>query len=414
MRHVLARALVIGCILALASSAEAQWTRVLYRTNAELTDFWFIDDQKGFFPADSNAVYLTNDAGDNWEMLIVRDCDTCIYTFRKIQFFGPLVGYLWGRERFGQTYVSFKTTDGGASWQRTERYIPPVSYLSETFGYTKGVTKDLGILTYSVKTTTDLGQTWNDVIRGGMTSTEDIFGGSLDVAFSSAASGIATLETYEGASIRKTHYRIDSVEAVPASIPYSVFVPLHDGSWMAADSNGIYRSTDIGVTWETIVDTNTRVYALFAVSSQLIFARQYPHLGISRSSDGGRSWLLDTAGLGNAAPIAMSAGSRTSQNGNVYLTASGGLYRSSWQTSSVKGSQTEPINVTVSFDKRTLDIAITSDARHTVEVYDLLGRSLLKASGAGRVSLDISSLPGGAYVVRAKNEATQHVTKFVK
>ena len=110
----------------------------------------------------------------------------------------------------------------------------------------------------------------------------------------------------------------------------------------------------------------------------------------------------------------MSAGSRTSHNGNVYLTASGGLYRSSWQTLSVKEVPAEPIKVAVSFDKRTLDIAITSDARHTVEVHDLLGRSLLKGSGAGSISLDITSLPDGAYVVSVRNEATQHITKFIK
>ena len=183
---------------------------------------------------------LTGSASAQWTVEYQREKTD---TYYEIVFPSASVGYIVG----GAGSI-LKTTDGGSTWVDQVPTGPDalfdVFFKSETEGWAVG---DNGVITY----TTDGGANWIAHTQSKVLTTSDI----------------------------NTVYFVGSL------------------GWMGSDDNNLYRTTDNGVTWDTVGTFTDDVTGVsFADASNGYISLD--GAGIAYSTDGGATWITAAVNLG--------------------------------------------------------------------------------------------------------------------
>lgn len=93
------------------------------------------------------------------------------------------------------------------------------------------------------------------------------------------------------------------------------------------DAEGLLKSVDRGETWTVLHPFGTRSLAISQLNPQVIYAAGVGAVPVSKSTDGGRTWIGASAGLGSVDVIAIAVDRESPET--VYLsTADRGVFRS--------------------------------------------------------------------------------------
>jgi ELWxxDGT repeat protein len=284
--------------------------------NPRVQDVWFIDDKKGFLATYDN-VYSSSDGGQTWVTVSGVNGAT------KIKFYDALTGYLYGGN--GMLY---KTSDGGKTWKS---FIPGMSpsqvvgvaqtsgkmfiankdyYYSDQSARSLAVSSDEGatwsalnyypdsdmyqirftdaqkgivIGEYGLFRTTDNGLTWNHI-------TMDI-GSVADLYFINEntmifLSGGDLYKSSDGGATTK------KVLATPKSDPYLPAGKLYgfsDDVLFSVSWYAVYRSVDLGETWELVSSNPGHHQRMHFISSTIGYLTDLFGT-VEKSLDGGKTW----------------------------------------------------------------------------------------------------------------------------
>ena len=239
-----------------------------------------------------------------------------------IDFPSNLVGYIGGEDS-----IFLKTIDGGETWTEIELVGVTMFGGGTTVQHIQFFTEDMGYIATGpygkVYKTTDGGTSWTEVVTSG------------DLCFISGMYFFEEDSAMIGGSGCFSPERMDSYGPSgynESPIPftddwYGLIVDIDfegDLGIALSDSNGIFRTTDHGVTWDTvhvgitpgvpltsveIVDLNTVYIGYSSVGSGD---------GILKSSDGGVTWSSDVSSATFAYPSYLDV--YEAGNGNVYTT----------------------------------------------------------------------------------------------
>lgn len=202
------------------------------------------------------------------------------------------------------------------------------------------------------------------------------------------------------------------VNALPARYVYAVA-----GSWtnaailFAATSDGVFRSTDAGVTWSQRTYESARAVAVDRGNDQLVLVG-VPGAGLYRSTDQGATFVLSNAGVDSSdvraiAPAPASGtfyvalyGNATGGWGGVFRTTDGGATWSSWNGT---GSGALPSRFVTS-------LAVTAAGSVIAGVYDpASGGIAYRLDGTGNWKAAIARNTSGVLALHADRNASSTV-----
>ncbi len=287
--------------------------------NPRVQDLWFTNDKNGFMALEYK-LYKTSTGGNNW----IEVPNVYVSDVTRIKFFNENLGFLYG------SGILSKTTNGGSTWDQILPNIP----LGQTVGIAQSSDKffianknyyysyetarsfavssdegatwstlnyfadaniyridfsldDTGIVIgeYGIFKTEDNGMTWNQKTSD-LTSVADmhfidkntvilVSGGNIYKSTDGGATTRNVLTTEQG----EHYFPAGRLYSFPGNILFTV-------SWYA-----IYRSDDLGETWE-MVSTNPGYYTqgMYFISSSIGY-RVELFGSVEKSIDGGKTWV---------------------------------------------------------------------------------------------------------------------------
>ncbi len=368
----------------------------------------------GFVGTQSNLWKTTNGGGTWTRVGGGTDSNTAPeYFVSGICFMDTLTGWF---TMTGGTDVCYRTSDGGNSWMQL--MVPDSNYGAISVYYRSGTNRlFLGMADAGMEVSTDLGNTWNLVTTGLVTTGISFFNDSIGIAAASPinwtngwSNGI--IQTIDGGL---TWSVVDTVASGnPLTIPGTPIC-------FEADPGMVYirRSDDYGKTW--------RVLKYFGDSSDCTgiirgdTTRLYIQMNNSMyvSTDQGITWFNDggPGSDGNAGFLAdeFYSGNGVTIAGRIYgdfVLTDGGLWEEDWPQAGVAESGAANTSNALSIFPNPATNSITIEsANGPVSILDPLGRSyttpqppppIESRAGpwkGGGVSIDISTLPLGVYFV---------------
>ena len=222
---------------------------------------------------DYDGVFRSIDNGESWQSAgLGNQCD------HSLAVSGQAI--IAGSYEMGL----FRTTDDGATWSRANHGImcADVSDLAENGNFIFAGTPYLGSYV-----TPDQGSTWNET------------GSNIPALFEIKAMASMNNNLYAGtpSGIYITSDNGASWNLCPGSVQLNVGSMTTDGTNLYAGANGLYRSTDQGLSWDSLNFPNVPVISL-KVQGNLILAGTMENF-LFVSQDGGTSWtqLDDSNGL---------------------------------------------------------------------------------------------------------------------
>lgn len=225
-------------------------------------------NDSGTYIGTIRGIYKTTDNGTNWIQTNNGLKDTviqCIYSASKDLIFAATSGGL------------YFSTNQGDNWSRCSNGIPN-SYMLSVFADSNGIVF-AGNYSRGIYKSTDYGVTWtasrNGLVNSRVTST----------AFTSKGTLVCT--TDYGLSTSTDRGDSWSTPLVSGGLS-SVTLNAHD-SIFTVSSNGLYLSSDEGVSWKIVGPSNVGVSSLCITKRGTIIANTAS--GLQRSSDGGVDWL---------------------------------------------------------------------------------------------------------------------------
>jgi photosystem II stability/assembly factor-like uncharacterized protein len=258
----------------LQSLSQGNWEAQESRTDANLIDVHFVDEQNGWVVG--GAVLRTTDGGQTWEE--VEE----LGDGQAVDFVDPLHGWILSRPNI------FRTTDGGDTWTTFEAPGLPIADIAFTDSQTGYTVAQIG-WEGRVHHTNDGGQTWEELKRRG-----GRVGGFTSISFRDANSGTAVGSFGNRNPDRPMYVTIneDWSSTVGNSNSNQPLGVSHAGDdWVAVGTNGsIVRSGDS-------VSSGTE-FDLWGVS----FANDKTGftVGVSgtilNSIDGGQTWQSQDSG----------------------------------------------------------------------------------------------------------------------
>lgn len=179
------------------------------------------------------------------------------------------------------------------------------------------------------------------------------------------------------------------------------------GNAFVGTSYGVYRSTDNGVNWQNIGLTDAQVFGLITDRRGHLFAAT-PGAGVFRTSDMGQSWELIIDGLTNLYATSLVIDT----NGFLYVGTNDGVFRSTEPTTAIEvrpGEHPTTIELLQNFPNpfnpnTTIRYALAEKSYVALTVFNTLGQLMATLvegeteAGYHEVQFDAAHLASGVYL----------------
>ena len=309
--------------LSAAAFGQNQWTRQSPRPAArDLTGVAWATPTHGFASGESRTLIETFDGGATWQSANVGASTSD--PFYNVYCRDGANCFVIGNSGSGGP-DHWRTTDGGASWQRLTNFPVGgswyhIDFVSASVGFMGG--------NGAVARTTDGGATWP--LMSGYPDCPVMYGMDFRDAQVGLAGGNRVSTTDGGPGIFKTtDAGVTWVRKFPQSANDVIW--LNNTTAIATVGTSIYRSIDEGETWSQISNQiSTGLGDMTVLPNGTI-------VGVSdagdawRSTDGGLNWTRTLVGLGalpaswNVSFFDNQIGALVGQGGFIFKTTDGGL-----------------------------------------------------------------------------------------
>ncbi len=431
-----------------------------YTTNAG--ESWIEPQNKGLIGISygagwtgANSIYMVGESGGIFESSDMGESWTCrqysVYcNFSKVQFIDSL--HVWS---IGSLEITH-STDGGLNWfpvyTSTANYITNLSFVSDSIGF---VADEVGV----IYKTTDGGSNWETFQIDEENTT---FGAFL---FFSKDTGIVASTA---GRIYRTTDGCKTWKCVNTNISLhrlnSFFALDRNHVWAAGGFGRVLFSEDTGATW-SILPTQTTDYYQAIQFVDPMHGWAVGEIGlVARTCDGGYSWTTDTipgmpslfhvdfvnkdtgwvAGLQGSIFVSTNSGHTWHQqatptsrnivslNMNQDLTGMAyGSYHTILRytpdsvlappdtiTTSVGSSEASDFSVFTANGCNELIVSSPAGTLSNLRILGMLGNEVMRTemselNYSNRLSIDISLLPSGLYLLRARRDGEEVSMKFI-
>ncbi|MCD4723691.1 MAG: T9SS type A sorting domain-containing protein [Bacteroidales bacterium] len=318
----------------------------------------YMDGQSCYLLNDSSQMMKTHDGGLNWELLDIISPDSYYSDF---QFVNENTGYCCG---YKGEFI--KTINGGLSWEDmsfgSTFHLSKVFFADDLHGW---------LINYDAKEilrTSNGGETW-------------------------ASSQLGSTMIYQ---------------------PVSIFFHDVNAGYVTTDDGLLYKSIDGGASWELLYGfpsgNQSKIYFVSETEGWYMWASRVYH-----THDGGITWS-DGERLGS---YARSIFFLSEDQG--WIGGSSGMIVTYDGIVGISESISEDQNILIfpNPTQRVLFVQVLdgSNADITISVYNMEGKIVLQSIENGDtnpVSLDVSQLPAGTYLLQTTSTENQQILKFVK
>ena len=324
-----------------------------------------------FWEFDKGILFRSTDYGDQWDF-----CNNGLENTLVL----PIIENAQGNLLAGSLTGVFQSADGGRSWMAVGHPENVVYALSMDSSGQIFAGTDAGVF-YSI----DHGNNWlyrglaNSMVRSLVISADQyIFAGTeTDGMFRSSDSGLS----WEHIQAGLTTYSIYSLVIAP------------NGYVFAATDSGVFRSIDQGHHWLPVNSgfTHLNINDLAVNASGVVFASTFSDNGVFQTSNNGEEWSQINDGLTNPFVWTLT----TSPDGFLFAGTHGnGVFRSTESTlhvrettqggaTSFKLSQNypNPFNSTT-----TISYQLSVDSHLDLHIYNLLGQKVRKLVSGGQTA----------------------------
>lgn len=391
-------------VLLFCCTANAQWQQV----NTGLTS----NNVSSVIAAGTNllagtdaGLFISTDNGDTWTIV----SNTTLAT-ADVKALASSGGNIFAATFGGGIFLS---TDNGLTWTAKNTGF---TYLYACAVATMGSTIYASMSFDGTYTSTDNGTTWTkstSSVLNGLTVNSIITSGPNMIVASGGCNGGTTngvfLSTDGGVTWTAT--------SVTGSAPALAVI---GSTVFAATQNGVFKSADNGSTWTTTANTSgiiDNAMSLLAAGNTLLVGCPY---SMYSSTNNGTSWTDISTGAGgaNLSVTSFTANSTYVFAGNIYHSV--GVWRRSLSelglTTGVAGLSHDN-NISIypnpSSDKVTLELPDYKNT--TVELFDLSGRMIQHIVLENeRTILNTESLAPGSYIVKFSGPNGNSVKRMVK
>lgn len=403
--------IIMAVLMAMAITANAQWTQQTSGTTKNLWGISFINQNLGFVCGDTGTILKTTDGGVTW---LPKNSGTT-YQLSGLQFVDANIGYCSSFSDAGGILI--KTSDGGTTWNDISLNVSGAHsgggwFVSADTGFMA-----LGNSSYAnskILRTVNGGVSWDTVYNGGS-------GWISFLHFPHRNNGYATVS---GSNVLKTTDGGDSwtlLNNIGGNLWMSgvYFLDQDTGFVGGGDFNtgggSIFKTNDGGSTWQTL---NTLFYTSVMVftTSQTCYAiggdSTMNVKNIIKTTDAGVNWASDLTAAYNLNNIAFpttNIGYAVGDGGKILKMGSGGV--------GVKENEMEKqlsIYPNPASDIITLNINNGNKKELILNIYNVIGdliRSELLKQNPQKIN--IGDLNNGVYLIEIKSKEGSEKQKLI-
>ena len=428
----------------------ANWVEINNGLDLKSANSIHLSDNNKLYASTNAGIFSSTNNGDNWMNINTNFIHSTINTLlsgsdSKI-FAGTFFGGLYRSDDNGTNWVA--VNNGLSIYGFTDGHINDILENSADYLFTSA-----GYWESEVYRSTDGGENWQQSL--GYTQTGSSYIGSLAVNSDG--------DVYAGAYAKLMHSEDNGVNWTAINLPFTykvaaVAINPYNHIFVAAYTQGIYRSMDNGASWSLIGFQNNWLKVLEINSNGIIFAGTED--GLFRSSDNGNNWTqittfqvrdvtFDKNGfvyvssdkvyrstnngdnwteISTGLPDAYIHSLAVDEDGYIFAgTLNNGVYRSLESTTSVgddnlkspnsfalEQNYPNPFNPSTSIQYR-----VSSISQVILKVYDVLGNEVAtlvneeKPVGSYEVKFDASGLSSGIYFYKLQAGSLVETRKMI-
>lgn len=314
MHHTLPflRSVALLVMLALTSSAQAQWRDLAPISNGAFEKIDFVDENTAFalvsLHRNQLAIFRTNDGGSTWDSIGIDLFGSKTYYLQNLDFVDANIGYVTFRlAQPSLTFKVMKTTNGGESWQDIGPENMPVGGGLSGIQFVNAQTGWLGVGNGLYRTQNG-GDSWHKDSLSGFHSIDDVslFNEQKGVAIAwdgtffykgilyITENGGNSWDTVVFEGNQTTLYRVQYLDA-------NTIFALTQNNWK--EGQRIFKSYDHGKTWDTlqikfVLDSADEIKDMYFNTSQIGHIITF-NGNIYRTTDGGKKWIHQYSGEAN-------------------------------------------------------------------------------------------------------------------
>ncbi|HZW39236.1 MAG TPA: T9SS type A sorting domain-containing protein, partial [Ignavibacteriaceae bacterium] len=336
----------------------------------------FVNDSVGYIAQNHKLAAKTTNGGENWFSIIhpvISSDSHCEDVF----FLDENIGFIVGNDDLYNDFI-YKTTDGGLTFTEKTNLHNRTLY-SVHFKENKGVIVGKGIVgSLKGSFTTDLGETWNSSTFSGtsvVSTLNKVRFISNDTVLAIGESGLIFKSIDGGKNFNYVQTPFNGVgfQGISFKNKDSIYISGRSSS-NYGNNNCVLLSTDMGDTWQNIIDTNvvTNKYIIKGIEIDMY----------------NKVWLY-----GNRSSIFTNAAEQVSVLDNDIINNSFEL----------KQNFPNPFNPIT-----TINFNLSTSSKIELIIYDLLGNKVkelideYREAGNHKINFDASNLSSGTYFYTLK------------
>ena len=374
-----------------SSAADLQST---WRDDASLKDVQLIGSKAGFAVGAHGAIWSTSDGGQTWKA--IPSNVSC--TLTSVCFLTHQVGWVGGSEVSPytglDTGVLLFTEDGGASWQKSESLLPPISHI-RFFSLEEGIIvgRPTSEAPSGIVRTSDGGKTWLAV--NGIASAPWRTGFFVDPEMGYVAGPEGRLSLVAGEQLVDSKLPPQGLRTIRA-----ITLQDDDSGWLAGDGGLVLRTTGGGVVWENpprSLPDELRIgidFRTVAARGENVWLAGSPGSVVWHSPNGGKTWQRfltgQTAPLNSLRFASDTVGVAVGEFGTIIRTEDAGRTwqsaRGSGRRAAVLSLQTRPSKLTPAWITK-----LSSEQGYRSVVWMANRQDMGPMAGSGDVELRLQS-----------------------
>ncbi|GAB5417967.1 MAG: hypothetical protein Crog4KO_14200 [Crocinitomicaceae bacterium] len=401
------------------SHAQLNWNEVSVPTQEKLNDIQFVDNQTGFIGGDNLTLLKTVDGGETWSALTHQGLPNQGPSdhIQEIEFVDAFVGYLTIQNQMSV----YKTSDGGLNWtavpNNNTNQCFPVSIFSsaEDDLFVGGSDCFQGMTINQYQNATWTNQSTEFVTFDTQEFVRDIdFNGNLGLA--AVNSEYILRSTDAGVTWDSINSNIGN-----GNVLTSIMIGLNDTCYAGYNQNGggfgILYSNDAGQTWQEDLNSATFYYPAYYGGTINANGKAYITAVPSNSPEG--LIFERNAGQWMLVPVDQSVYAMDSYGDDVtWAVGDSGYVVVNQDLSSLSiFDQNEPFDALEVFPNPTNTVLKWSCADCTtmgMEIIDLKGNVVKHNEAYLQESVDVSDLPSGVYVISVNSNKGTIRKRFIK